>query len=959
MSDNFLGGPFNDVVRGQVNVRQEALGKHSKIPSQDLQYYTTKTPFLRLASSVNLTKGTGNSVLEKLSMSTGIPESEIINDNLSKRFILQGGVVNHKTGKMNFGLNQGEDLLQGAYGWGGSTERGYVPMPGIINADVTYYNDGAFSKAVINCKVFSKTQFSLFDVLYLRPGYTLLMEFGWTQYLDNDGKLQNMEKFMTPPLSAVLNGKVTQFEMYDKIKKHRGTTFGNYDAVFGKISKFSWKLNNDGSYDCQIVLTSMGDLISSLKVNITDPNTKLIVKETPQPNSEGGTEPIIAPPLIANQNKTVINKELFKIYQDVLLTSSKGWSDYTCKSYMGLDSEGKSKIPADVIFPNCIFSLEGTTTDDQLNQSPQVFIKYGAFLAFIQSRLLLQNTKDNSTIVSFDMNFDDLDKDSNVILKLPGEFSADPRVCMIPWSNSVIPSEGLNMPESSVNKALSESSWNFSQYLGRIGQILINVNYISRCLESAKKEKGDINLLALLKSINSGIMQSLGGINDFEIKLDDENPSLIKFIENIPQRRDNGDSVAEGTYTRFNVFGVKPGVGGSFVRNTSLTADLSDDFATMITIGAQANSNQLSENSVSFSNYSEGLVDRVIEEKLSQTPKADTIDEPAEVPKTITSNWDNNINPTENSLFVSTYGTLQWTEENLSSLISHNKTHASLLLGELTKKKFDGGGAQLQSPQFLPFNLSLEMDGLSGMKLYQKFLMSDNVLPPSYEGDSIDIQIKGINHSINSSAWITKLDTQSVTAEKLGSIIRPKDLKSTITKQKSSSAPSKNKGSCIEKYSNEQYSVTAGGSYKILATYKFSGDDPRAGLSLQGKPLSTFPKLMKSSDGVPLPKAGYGVARKAFEALPVIGAAATAQGINGLTINSNYRSPVYNCTVGGASNSMHKTGGAIDIGTRSPKKLYNLILKLISENKIPQGGVGLYNSFVHYDIRGSAARWKI
>ena len=54
MSDNFLGGPFNDVVRGQVNVRQEALGKHSKIPSQDLQYYTTKTPFLRLASSVNL-----------------------------------------------------------------------------------------------------------------------------------------------------------------------------------------------------------------------------------------------------------------------------------------------------------------------------------------------------------------------------------------------------------------------------------------------------------------------------------------------------------------------------------------------------------------------------------------------------------------------------------------------------------------------------------------------------------------------------------------------------------------------------------------------------------------------------------------------------------------------------------------------------------------------------------------
>jgi hypothetical protein len=56
-------------------------------------------------------------------------------------------------------------------------------MPGIESATTTYYNNGALSKATINIKCFSKSQFSLLDVLYLRPGYTLLLEFGWSVYL--------------------------------------------------------------------------------------------------------------------------------------------------------------------------------------------------------------------------------------------------------------------------------------------------------------------------------------------------------------------------------------------------------------------------------------------------------------------------------------------------------------------------------------------------------------------------------------------------------------------------------------------------------------------------------------------------------------------------------------------------------------------------------------------------------
>jgi len=41
----------------------------------------------------------------------------------------------------------------------------------------------------------------------------------------------------------------------------------------------------------------------------------------------------------------------------------------------------------------------------------------------------------------------------------------------------------------------------------------------------------------------------------------------------------------------------------------------------------------------------------------------------------------------------------------------------------------------------------------------------------------------------------------------------------------------------------------------------------------------------------------------------------------------------------------------------SPKIVYETISYLIDNGEILQGGLGLYDSFVHYDIRGQRARW--
>lgn len=78
-----------------------------------------------------------------------------------------------------------------------------------------------------------------------------------------------------------------------------------------------------------------------------------------------------------------------------------------------------------------------------------------------------------------------------------------------------------------------------------------------------------------------------------------------------------------------------------------------------------------------------------------------------------------------------------------------------------------------------------------------------------------------------------------------------------------------------------------------------------------------------------------------------------------VTINSAYRSPVYNREAGGAPNSQHLSGRAADIVIDgvTPDEVADAIEFLIDEGLLKEGGLGRYDTFTHYDIRGTKARW--
>jgi len=97
--------------------------------------------------------------------------------------------------------------------------------------------------------------------------------------------------------------------------------------------------------------------------------------------------------------------------------------------------------------------------------------------------------------------------------------------------------------------------------------------------------------------------------------------------------------------------------------------------------------------------------------------------------------------------------------------------------------------------------------------------------------------------------------------------------------------------------------------------------------------------------------------QKLAEALEVLRA---ELGDSQIQIISGYRTPEYNLKVGGAAKSQHMQARAADIRVRgfSPWQVHATIERLIKADEMPEGGLGLYKTFIHYDIRGKHARWK-
>ena len=255
------------------NTKTVKLPKGKEVTLPPGAFYTNtinRACVLRLSSGVDL-KPNSSGLLEGGKYEN---PDDLVGSGLAERYVLEGGtLINIKKGdksvsairkgfpgqgKRGFGFTYGDPLIRGD----AKENYGIVPMPGITDANIrTKSAYGSLREAKINFKCHNQRQLEILELLYMRPGYPLLLEWGWTTYIDNDGN--NTSKF--PAIKEFFSPNVSQELINKKIIQNKIDTGGNYDGMMGICKNFNYKARPDGGYDCITEITSTGEIIESLK----------------------------------------------------------------------------------------------------------------------------------------------------------------------------------------------------------------------------------------------------------------------------------------------------------------------------------------------------------------------------------------------------------------------------------------------------------------------------------------------------------------------------------------------------------------------------------------------------------------------------------------------------------------------------------------------------------------------
>lgn len=279
-------------------------------------------------------------------------------------------------------------------------------------------------------------------------------------------------------------------------------------------------------------------------------------------------------------------------------------------------------------------------------------------------------------------------------------------------------------------------------YAGNLMHTYINMEYISSTLDkNIDIKESKISLYDFLDNLMTGVQNALGNVNNFEI-IYDEDKNTFRIIDNtfIPGVYDsNGENAG---IVQFNANILKNN-NGSFVKSVNFKTKLSNNFATMTTVGAQSNGNAVGENSTALSRWNIGLTDRIITDRTN--PNA-SITSGSSVANTFLQNIVNlqNFNNQVHQKLL--------TDNDISNLRGGITDLFKMEIGEFTNQgKIPGIG-------FIPFDLELTMLGLSGAKIYETYTIDTTLLPKAYK-DKIQFICSGVSHKVSDGEWITTLNS--------------------------------------------------------------------------------------------------------------------------------------------------------------------------------------------------------
>ena len=502
---------FTKEVQDQLKVRQDAI--FNRTP-QSIQYYNSRNSWIRMTSSVNVAES----------------------NELAKKYVLLGGTLNENS-KLRSGVGKGAEAYSTTTPSGGTNYRGIKPMPGITGLDIKSKSAyGSLREVTVNFQCWDIRQLEDLELLYMRPGYTVLIEWGWLPYIDNNNKLQtNLPQFYDILDKQATDRTIIFKELFDKSKK----SGVNYDAMYGYIKNYQWSARPDGGYDCQTSVITTGEIIESLKVNYVRSDIDTSVTGLLNDQLAKGAE---------------LNKsdQYNKYYGKNILAGL--WSE-SYKLVSNLENftfiSGSSLSRSIRVTP--FYTTETNNTDNPdsiISNGIQCYMPLDAVIDIINQYVIPENAAPTTgSILSVSLNKSTVHDDGSDLLCIahPIQVSADPTVCLI---KSPLWYEGdlLNPAEEAAsNKELADATTEATLAyndlkegdLGKVGRYFGDINSPSyKKFKSGFKRIKSVAIYSILNGLlekdGKGNLESFlkSNIASYSVNAS-SNADALKFLREI------------------------------------------------------------------------------------------------------------------------------------------------------------------------------------------------------------------------------------------------------------------------------------------------------------------------------------------------------------------------------------------------------------------------------------------
>lgn len=701
-----IGGPFNEGVIQQLAQRSRVYSKPTRT-NEDLQYIASRTGWAKLTSGVNVG---GSSAL-------------------AQENILIGGV------KGRTGTNTYDNST-------GKTGLGFRPMPGITGVSVRSLNRfGVLKEATITFNCWDISQLQELELLYMRPGFTALLEWGHSIYIKKAGEYDS-----TPQtVGSFFNTSTSKEAIYKEIDALKESSHYNYDGILGFVKNFSWSYRSDGGYDCTTTVISIGEIMESLTVDMDTPSITTVTGKVPADITKPAPATILQSVL-----KTIRDSPPGTAWDTIQST----YTEFAGK-YVTLG--GRPKIDT------ATFGIK--TIEDAANSTPPgdlkfVYISLRTFCEIINGIGLVDNKDKN--LVKLNTDIAPLGGKSDIPLCRLRTYkyhtSIDPGVCFLITAGT----KNWFYPQSIYDPLFAAHEGSSDEILN----IQMNVDYLYSVIDSlvqGPKEERTLNNLftPIFKQLND----VLGGINDINFFYEES-----KFTYYIVDR---SVQVEKSDVSLLNVTGLK-----STVTKFDFATKLSPNLTTMLAISAQAGAADVGIEAEALLRWNEGLTDRIISKKSSKTSTNTTpfftppvtpgtaFSTPATAappetdPVKIRAAEQQTRRDTINETLGKCYNASRiYSRENIDLAKTQYQYFSTSYLqfhNEESENTKNAGPAGI-----IPFEVNLEMDGISGIKVGQAFKINESIMPSKYNG-VVGFIVTGIDHSIATNRWSTTLKAQTI-----------------------------------------------------------------------------------------------------------------------------------------------------------------------------------------------------